>query len=82
MAALQADTHTSHGRAVSAIHIPVWDSSKKLALKNREAGFCAGLNRLAETFSLYKSLSSPQQLIAVTPHSTDKYFFVNTRKLA
>jgi len=53
-----------------------------VAPKNGEAGFCAGLNPLAETFSLYKSLSSPQQLIAVNPHSTDKFFSVNTRKLA
>ena len=53
-----------------------------VAPKNGEAGFCAGLNPLAETFSLYKSLSSPQQLIAVNPHSTDKFFPVNTRKLA
>jgi hypothetical protein len=32
--------------------------------KNREAGFGPASNRLAETFSLVKSLSSPQQLFA------------------
>jgi len=37
-----------------------------LASKNREAGFGPASHRLAETFSLIKLLSSPQQLIAVS----------------
>gem|GEM_PF-4635749 len=35
-------------------------------LKNREAGFWPGLNRLVETFSLNWSLSSPQQPAPLT----------------
>jgi hypothetical protein len=34
-------------------------------IENREAGFGPASNRLAETFSLSRSLSSPQQPIAV-----------------
>jgi len=50
--------------------------------KNREAGFGPASNRLAETFSLIKLLSSPQQLIAVGEHFIHKFNFVNPRNLA
>ena len=40
---------------------------KSTVAKNREAGFGPASHRLAETFSLCRSLSSPQQPIAVGP---------------
>jgi hypothetical protein len=54
----------------------------KVCPKNREAGFGPASNRLAETFSLKWSLSSPQQPIAVTGNSNRKLKFVNAKKLA
>jgi len=42
----------------------------------------AGPNSVAETFSLSASLSSPQQRIAITQHSTKNLEMVNARKLA
>jgi hypothetical protein len=50
--------------------------------KNREAGFGPASNRLAETFSLNRLLSSPQQPSAVALHSTNNFKMVNPRKLA
>ena len=49
---------------------------------NREAGFGPASNRLAETFSLNRLLSSPQQPSAVAMHSTNNFKMVNPRKLA
>jgi len=54
----------------------------KVRLKNREAGFGPASNRLAETFSLNRLLSSPQQPSAVALHSTNNFKMVNPRKLA
>jgi hypothetical protein len=50
--------------------------------KNREARFGPASNRLAETFSLIRSLSSPQQPCAIALHSTNNLGLVNPRKLA
>ncbi len=55
---------------------------KKSDRKNREASVGAGLISVAETFSLSGSLSSPQQPIAITEHSTKNLELVNARKLA
>lgn len=65
-------------RPIAPLQDQVSDLARRLAVvllmkkKHREAGFGPASYRLAETFSLCKSLSSPQQLIAVVPHSTDK----------
>lgn len=58
------------------------ECKQTLIQKNREAGFGPASYRLAETFSLIKLLSSPQQLFAVAQHSIHKFNFVNPRKLA
>jgi hypothetical protein len=55
---------------------------KKSEPKNRRASVGAGPNSVAETFSLSGSLSSPQQPIAITQHSTKNLELVNARKLA
>ena len=50
--------------------------------KNREAGFGPASHRLAETFSLNRSLSSPQQPAPLTRYSIHNSRFVNPRNLA
>jgi len=54
----------------------------KQTLKNREAGFGPASHRLAETFSLKWSLSSPQQPNAVGGNFNRNLKFVNAKKLA
>jgi hypothetical protein len=54
---------------------------EQTVLKNREAGFGPASCRLAETFSLSGSLSSPQQPIAIGAIFIEKTQSVNATRL-